>query len=200
MSFSQIGTLTPPSSSPARPQPQHQKLVSATPRTLRRPTARKASGIAIGKIITASTPNLKSPHADSPKGTPPVQQRKGSQAALTPNSLAAIPDASESYALTTLNRSPSRSSKMAPSPLTPRAGTSFRTDISVGDTVDVPGDMLGTVRFVGTIPGKKGTFAGVELSPDFATRGKNDGDVDGFVTPPPTPTPFGSCGLASAVC
>lgn len=52
-------------------------------------------------------------------------------------------------------------------------------DLEVGDLVDVPGSMYGTVKFVGTVQGKKGTFAGVELSEEFATRGKNNGDVDG---------------------
>ncbi|QDS68191.1 hypothetical protein FKW77_010519 [Venturia effusa] len=52
-------------------------------------------------------------------------------------------------------------------------------DIDVGDTVDVPGGMYGTVKFVGAVRGKKGNFAGVELAREFAARGKNDGDVDG---------------------
>ena len=52
-------------------------------------------------------------------------------------------------------------------------------DVDVGDAVDVPGNMQGTVRFVGPVQGKKGTFAGVELDAEFAARGKNSGDVDG---------------------
>lgn len=52
-------------------------------------------------------------------------------------------------------------------------------DIDVGDTVDVPGAMHGLVKFVGSVRGKKGVFAGVELGKEFAARGKNDGDVDG---------------------
>jgi dynactin complex subunit len=52
-------------------------------------------------------------------------------------------------------------------------------NLLVGDIVDVPGGMFGTVRFVGTVQGKKGIFAGIELHHDFATRGKNNGDVDG---------------------
>jgi hypothetical protein len=51
--------------------------------------------------------------------------------------------------------------------------------IKIGDTVTVPGDMFGTVKFLGTVLGKKGTFAGVQLAPEFAARGKNSGDVDG---------------------
>ena len=49
----------------------------------------------------------------------------------------------------------------------------------VGDTVEVPGGMYGTVKFVGQVDGKKGTFAGVQLAPEYAPRGKNSGEVDG---------------------
>ena len=42
--------------------------------------------------------------------------------------------------------------------------------------------MHGTIRFIGEVKGKKGHFAGVELSKEFASRGKNDGDVDGWVS------------------
>jgi hypothetical protein len=52
-------------------------------------------------------------------------------------------------------------------------------EIEVGDAVDVPGDMNGFVKFIGPVRGKKGIFAGVELSKEFSKRGKNDGDVDG---------------------
>ncbi|KAL6712054.1 hypothetical protein ACN47E_003097 [Coniothyrium glycines] len=52
-------------------------------------------------------------------------------------------------------------------------------DIRVGDAVDVPGGMHGQVKFVGSIQGKAGVFAGVELSREHASRGKNDGAVDG---------------------
>jgi len=51
--------------------------------------------------------------------------------------------------------------------------------ITVGDLVDVPGSMHGVVKFIGQVNGKKGVFAGVELSKEFAPRGKNDGDVEG---------------------
>ena len=54
-------------------------------------------------------------------------------------------------------------------------------DIEVGDTVDVPGGMYGLVKFVGSVAGKKGVFAGVELGKEYASKGKNDGDVDGWV-------------------
>ncbi|OAL55692.1 hypothetical protein IQ07DRAFT_498070 [Pyrenochaeta sp. DS3sAY3a] len=52
-------------------------------------------------------------------------------------------------------------------------------DIGVGDFVDVPGGMHGVVKFIGSVRGKKGVFAGVELSRQYAPRGKNDGEVDG---------------------
>ncbi|RMZ85179.1 hypothetical protein DV738_g98, partial [Chaetothyriales sp. CBS 135597] len=51
--------------------------------------------------------------------------------------------------------------------------------IKVGDTVTVPGDMYGLVKFVGHVAGKQGTFAGVQLASEFVARGKNSGDVDG---------------------
>ncbi|KIW19634.1 hypothetical protein PV08_00207 [Exophiala spinifera] len=51
--------------------------------------------------------------------------------------------------------------------------------LSVGDTVLVPGDMHGTVKFIGRVDGKKGIFAGVQLATEYAPRGKNSGDVDG---------------------
>ncbi|RMD41831.1 hypothetical protein DV735_g3258, partial [Chaetothyriales sp. CBS 134920] len=51
--------------------------------------------------------------------------------------------------------------------------------IKVGDTVTVPGDMHGQVKFVGHVAGKQGTFAGVQLATEFVARGKNSGDVDG---------------------
>ena len=64
-------------------------------------------------------------------------------------------------------------------PFTPSRATAAGDEIGVGDLVDVPGSMHGTVRFIGTVDGKKGVFAGVELSAEFAARGKNNGDVDG---------------------
>ncbi|KAJ4396985.1 hypothetical protein N0V93_001209 [Gnomoniopsis smithogilvyi] len=190
-SSSHLSAFPPSISTPAK-----QKLLkvnntstsTSTPRALRRPTPRKASGI--GKIITASTPNLRGAYSADPyKLVPslapappaPSLQRKGSAAALslTSSSLAALPDASDSYALATLNSSSTPPNNMAPSPLTPRAGASFASDLSVGDRVEVPGNMLGMVRFIGAVQGKKGIFTGVELLPEFAARGKNNGDVDG---------------------
>jgi hypothetical protein len=49
----------------------------------------------------------------------------------------------------------------------------------VGDTVEVPGGMSGTVKFIGAVDGKNGTFAGVQLSNQYAARGKNSGEVEG---------------------
>ncbi|KAL4802930.1 hypothetical protein BDV18DRAFT_153953 [Aspergillus unguis] len=52
-------------------------------------------------------------------------------------------------------------------------------EIQVGDVVNVPGGMHGTVKFVGVVAGKPGRFAGIELASEHAKRGKNSGDVDG---------------------
>lgn len=59
---------------------------------------------------------------------------------------------------------------------TPIAG-----DVDVGDQVNTPGGMHGTVKFIGVVKGKAGVFVGVELDHDMAGRGKNDGAVDGLV-------------------
>lgn len=55
-------------------------------------------------------------------------------------------------------------------------------DLELGDTVEVPGGNRGTVRYIGAVQGKNGVFAGVELSRDSAAFGKNNGDVDGYVS------------------
>ncbi|KAJ5875490.1 uncharacterized protein N7473_012837 [Penicillium subrubescens] len=52
-------------------------------------------------------------------------------------------------------------------------------DIKVGDIVNVPGGMYGTVKYLGTVAGKPGRFAGIELGPEHSQRGKNSGDVEG---------------------
>ncbi|KAJ5114547.1 hypothetical protein NUU61_000306 [Penicillium alfredii] len=52
-------------------------------------------------------------------------------------------------------------------------------EVQVGDLVNVPGGMHGTVKYLGTVAGKPGRFAGIELSSEHAPRGKNNGDVDG---------------------
>lgn len=102
--------------------------------------------------------------------------RKSSLSALTVGHLATIPDASAGYGLTVLDEDSPTSRKMPP--FTPSRGADG-DDLEVGDLVDVPGSMHGTVKFIGSVQGKKGTFAGVELSEEYAARGKNSGDVDG---------------------
>ncbi|KAK4128809.1 hypothetical protein N657DRAFT_563493 [Parathielavia appendiculata] len=127
-----------------------------------------------GGIATASTPNLNQLYtAQSSRLVPPALARKGSVAALTQNSLAAIPDDSAAYAYNSV-----LASDTMPMPHSPgRLGGS--DEIAIGDTVEVPGSMTGTIKFIGAVAGRKGTFAGVELHPDYAPRGKNNGDVDG---------------------
>ncbi|KAJ6103302.1 hypothetical protein N7486_005729 [Penicillium sp. IBT 16267x] len=52
-------------------------------------------------------------------------------------------------------------------------------DVQIGDVVNVPGGMFGTVKYLGSVAGKPGRFAGIELSNEHAARGKNSGDVEG---------------------
>ncbi|KAK0656686.1 hypothetical protein B0T16DRAFT_441575 [Cercophora newfieldiana] len=149
-------------------------FTSTTRHTLSRRTGR------LGGIVTSSTPNLNSLYSSQQSHSSRLAPgssgltRKASFAALTQSSLASIPDDTEAYAFNSVLTN----DKMPPNPITPGRLAPV-DDISIGDTVDVPGNMSGTVRFVGSVAGRKGTFAGVELHRDFATRGKNSGDVDG---------------------
>ncbi|KAK3394688.1 hypothetical protein B0H63DRAFT_54902 [Podospora didyma] len=154
-------------------------MSTTTYTTTTRHTLSRRPGPRLGGIATASTPNLNqlfsshSSTSSSSRLAPPALSRKASYAALTQNSLASIPDDTEAYAYNTV-----LTSDKMPGPFTP--GRPQQADeIAIGDTVDVPGNMLGTVRFLGTVQGRKGTFAGVELHREHAARGKNSGDVDG---------------------
>lgn len=77
---------------------------------------------------------------------------------------------------TDINRKASLQALTGQLPVTP---AKMQGDLEVGDEVNVPGDMHGVVKFVGSVRGKAGQFIGVELAPQFAARGKNNGDVDG---------------------
>jgi hypothetical protein len=146
--------------------------------TSRRSLAKPRPSLNSG-INTASSPNLGASYNAlqlSGLARPNALARKSSLNALTSSSLATIPDASEGYALSTvLDEDSPTTGRMAPFTPSRRDGD----DLEVGDLVDVPGSMHGTVKFIGNVQGKKGTFAGVELSEEYAVRGKNNGDVDG---------------------
>jgi hypothetical protein len=77
-----------------------------------------------------------------------------------------------------LNRKASLHALSGTMPVTPSA---MAGNLEIGDVVNVPGEMYGTVRFVGSVRGKTGRFVGVELDREFAAKGKNDGDVEGYV-------------------
>ncbi|PBP26427.1 hypothetical protein BUE80_DR002757 [Diplocarpon rosae] len=150
------------------------RISMSTRRSLARPRQSILNG-----INSYSSPNLGglyTAHSNTSQPIPHALPRKKSSSALTSSSLATIPDASEGYGVRVLEED-MHAVKMPPFML-PRAGGQ---DLEVGDLVDVPGSMYGTVKFVGTVQGKKGTFAGVELSEEFAARGKNNGDVDGAI-------------------
>lgn len=143
---------------------------TSTSTTLR---TRKSFGRSLRKPVaaSASTPDLNAAFTAHSRLSAALS-RKTSLAALTPTTLASIPDVSETYAL----ESVLNDSNMIPA--TPgRPGE----DVTVGDAVEVPGGLHGTVRFVGSVQGKKGQFVGIELNREFAARGKNNGDVDGLV-------------------
>ena len=60
-------------------------------------------------------------------------------------------------------------------------GDSSDGGLEIGDSVNVPGGMYGTVKFVGNVKGKPGVFVGVELEGPHAVNGKNDGTVEGYM-------------------
>ncbi len=155
-------TSTP---STGRLQAAKMSTTATTYSTTTRHTLSRRRGPGFGGIATASTPNLNQLYSSQSRLVPPSLSRKASFAALTQTTLASIPDDTEAYVNAVLTND----------------STNMPGDesISIGDVVDVPGGMLGTVRFIGTVQGRKGTFAGVELSKEFAARGKNNGDVDG---------------------
>ena len=188
--MTQSSTTTTPSAATtswtSRPAPSQATPSLGSPRKLTR-TLRKSSSIGPG-LVAVSTPNLNAlytSHSQQRFAPPRSLARKASLAALTSSTLATIPDATESYAFSTsvLSASVMRDSMAPLTPGRPSTSGGFSaagaSDLAVGDTVDVPGNMFGTVRFVGPVQGKKGIFAGVELFSEYASRGKNSGDVDG---------------------
>ncbi|KAG9229673.1 hypothetical protein BJ875DRAFT_182736 [Amylocarpus encephaloides] len=147
----------------------------STTLTPRRALARPSLG---NSINTTSSPNLRQIPSNGHRANALAQSlnRKSSLSALT---LSTIPDNSKGYALSAVLDENTHPGARKMAPFTP-SRESDGEDLDVGDVVDVPGNMFGTVKFVGTVAGKKGLFAGVELSEDFASRGKNNGDVDGI--------------------
>jgi len=99
--------------------------------------------------------------------------RKASLNQLTQNSLASIPDGTVGYGLGSPTRSTRDDYRGRSTPI--------GADVEVGDAVNTPGGMHGTVKFIGNVKGKAGIFVGVELDTDMSGRGKNDGAVDGWV-------------------
>lgn len=91
------------------------------------------------------------------------------------------PSLGNSTSSPSLNARKASMRNLSQQPTTPASGNKMDgEELGVGDSVNVPGDMYGTVKFIGSVRGKNGTFVGVELAEEFAARGKNDGDVDGY--------------------
>lgn len=75
-------------------------------------------------------------------------------------------------------RPPSRSSDV----FTRSSSRAGNRSFEVGDNVRIESlGFEGTLRYIGEIDGKSGLWAGVELSPGFAGKGKNNGSVAGQV-------------------
>jgi CAP-Gly domain-containing linker protein 1 len=142
----------------------------AAPRT---PAARSKTpsslGLGLGQPSTATPSNVRTPIRPSAAGRPSFASSNA--ASGMPSRRTSM--ASSVSATTPYGRRPeSRASAIHESQRawTPTVGENVRID-SQG--------FEGTLRYMGEVQGKEGIFAGVELSPGFAGRGKNDGSVDG---------------------
>lgn len=66
---------------------------------------------------------------------------------------------------------PHLSSPLQQQPTTPR--------LFIGDRVTLPEGQEGILRYIGTIHGKNGEFAGVELINEFSNMGRHNGEFEG---------------------
>lgn len=126
------------------------------------PTLPRTPGMTLGR-----QPSLRTAVSQHAPSTPTAKSFHTPRRSLAPTGL----------------RPPSRQEEERPPPMpkSTRSGVNGGSGgFSVGDKVRVDSmGMEGTLRFVGEIEGKPGTWAGVELSGGFAGRGKNDGSVGG---------------------
>ncbi|KAG8683897.1 hypothetical protein FRC08_014012, partial [Ceratobasidium sp. 394] len=123
-----------------------------------RPTSVASTSSGMGSRVPSDQQHRVPPRSKTPVSATSTSSRT----AFTPRaSLASRPDSRASN----IGRSLSR------------AGQEFE----VGDAVRIESlGMEGTLQFMGEIEGKSGIWAGVELAPMFAGRGKNDGSVNGI--------------------
>ena len=172
--------------------------MSTTSTPHRRSTGRTRSSLSSVKVPSLSSASPSSSQASvKPPPLPVIQSSNhkpnvgGSSATRKPSlgyPLSVFSPQSDSHNDQRLSASNNvASSSLTMTPSQPTASRNIGDDkngnqnLEVGDYVDVPGGMHGTIKFIGEVRGKKGTFAGVELAKEWAARGKNDGDVDGSV-------------------
>ncbi|KAL9127306.1 MAG: hypothetical protein Q9217_003793 [Psora testacea] len=170
-----------------------------TPTSQRKSFGRPRPTLKTSKINSTSSPALSSafaspklpplpltqpPSSRRPTGSGASANRKISFGPYSLESPSAISESREGYGLITAEQGGSSPFTLHPPTLaTMRTASDDRNgnqNLEVGDTVDVPGGMHGTIKFIGEVKGKKGIFTGVELAKEWAARGKNDGDVDGI--------------------
>lgn len=150
---------------PGNPSALRRSLASSTSAFPSTPTAR----------VTRARPSLVRPESRQDGRTPArsslAPRPESRQDARTPaRSSFARPESRQD------RRTPGRTSTLSVSML------GGRPTFKVGDHVRMESmGMEGTLRFVGEIEGKAGTWAGVELNGGFAGHGKNDGSAGGYV-------------------
>lgn len=169
-----MATATPQRRSLARPRPSlgisTSETQQTTPNLTNRYTFTQRPPLAFQLSASAASgaSTVKSPLGQPNLGRSPSSYDGSPRSALRPaQRLGSSP-------LTTQSKKP------AMAPIVTNHKVISGDDLEVGDAVDVPGGMHGTIKFLGEVKGKKGIFAGVELSREWAARGKNDGDVEGL--------------------
>ena len=168
-------------------------MATSTPQ--RRSLGRPRRSLGLTSVKTPSSPNLASAITPSQKRPPlPPSQLSARRPSSGINRTVSLPQQPPANDPPTVPNGdghfPVIETGLSPFAMHPSRPANSRTatddknanqNLEVGDVVDVPGSMHGTIKFIGEVRGKKGHFAGVELSKEFAAKGKNDGDVDGYV-------------------
>ena len=138
--------------------------------------ALKANDPANHRMTYSNDVSLSPPtaHATAQSGRRSVTGRPSSSASSS-SAFSSSVSRSTSGTKPTMPRPSSRASDVF-TRSTSRAGKSF----DIGDNVRLESlGYEGVLRYLGTIEGKPGMFAGVELHGGFAGRGKNDGSFGG---------------------
>ncbi|KAJ1304313.1 hypothetical protein OPQ81_005473 [Rhizoctonia solani] len=153
--------------------------------TMHAPRDSEAMSRALQEAIKAHDPTKYSePSPQLPSATVSISGRRSVAGTQRPPSVASTSSTrSKTPVSATSATRPRASLPSRPESRTSNIGRSLSRaghEFELGDPVRIESlGMEGTLRFMGEIEGKNGTWAGVELAPAYAGKGKNDGSVAG---------------------